>query len=351
MSCLNSSGRPVAIDLFCGCGGLTLGMRKAGINVLAGIDNDRDFKETYEINNRGSVYVRKDIREVTGDEIRKLFRGHEGPRILAGCAPCQPFSSMNWGKSKLHRDYSLLLEFGRLIGEVKPDGIIMENVPQLAVRGKKVFDQFLMSIHQAGLIETYDVGVDFAAYGVPQHRRRLVLIAARKRPSLPRKTHGPNKRYEFNTVRNAIAKYPPIESGHTDYGRRNHSCKSVSGLNLRRLSLTPHDGGSRRDIPISLWVETHKKHTGHEDTYGRMRWNGPAPTLTSKCTSITNGRFAHPEQDRGISVREAATLQTFPDRYSFPKGIQNAQRCIGNAVPPLTGRKLSIALLRAISED
>ena len=346
---MHKSEKPVAVDLFCGCGGLTFGMRKAGINVLAGIDSDPKLKETYEMNNPGSVYILKDIRNVTGTDIERIFKGHKGPKILAGCAPCQPFSKMNKKKSKLHKDYSLLLEFGRLIREVRPDGVIMENVPQLSDRGHKVFDKFLKTLQEVGLAETHEPSLDFASDGVPQHRKRLVLIAARNRPRLPRLIYGPNCTKNFRTVEWAIRKYPIIKQGHSESTKRNHSCRSLSELNLERIALTPHNGGSRKDIPKLFWIRTHKAHRGHDDTYGRMKWTDPAPTLTCKCLSVTNGRFAHPEQDRGISVREAAALQSFPDRYSFPLNLQVAQRCIGNAVPPLIAKKISRSLLKYIS--
>lgn len=342
--------KPVAVDLFCGCGGLTYGMRKAGIQVLAGIDSDPKFKETYEINNSGVVYINRDIRTLAGKEVKRIFGGHEGPRILAGCAPCQPFSNMNREKSELHQDYSLLLEFGRIVREVRPDGIIMENVPQLASRGKEILEKFLDAVHDVGLVENYESNVDFASYGIPQHRRRMVLVASRKKPVLPRQLYGPEGKYSFVTVKKTIGRYPAIGNGNIDRTNLYHSTKRLSPINLKRLKVTPHNGGSRKDIPVSLWIKTHKTHPGHGDTYGRMKWNEPAPTLTTKCISITNGRFAHPDQDRGISVREAAALQTFPDKYLFRLGLQDVQRCIGNAVPPLIAWKLSISLLRSLSQ-
>ncbi len=345
---MDNSDRPVAVDLFCGCGGLTYGLRKAGINVLAGIDNDPKLRETYEKNNKGTVYIETDIRNLPGSVVRKIFRHYEGPKILAGCAPCQPFSKMNNKRSERHKDYSLLLEFGRIIREVKPDGVIMENVPQLANRGKEIFERFLDAVHDVGLTESCEPNMDLAVYGVPQHRKRLVLIAARNKLVLPTEFYGSVKGRKFRTVRDAIARYPAIENGNVDHGRLNHSCKSLSPVNIERLRATPHDGGSRNDTPVTLWIETHKSHTGHGDTYGRMSWDKPAPTLTSKCLSITNGRFAHPEQDRGISIREAAALQTFPDSYLFPLGLQQAQKCIGNAVPPLVSESLARSLLAGI---
>jgi DNA (cytosine-5)-methyltransferase 1 len=341
--------KPVAIDLFCGAGGMTYGMKKAGIDVIAGIDVDSRIGKVYETNNRPSRFINKDTRYVTGREILELFGDSQGSRILAGCAPCRPFSIINRKRGRLHSDYSLLDSFSRLIREVEPDGVIMENVPGITGSGKAIFQRFLRALGTVGLHPTYEI-VDAADFGVPQHRKRLFLIASRVTPKIPRLTNGPRTKREYKTVKDAISKFPPIGSGHMDTGPRNHSCKTLEQVNITRLKLTPKDGGSRNQVPKELWIPTHLKHDGHSDTYGRMSWNEPAPTLTCRCISISNGRFAHPEQDRGISIREAATLQTFPRRYRFPANFTVAQMAIGNAVPPLLATKFSRALLRSMTE-
>ena len=342
--------KPVAIDLFCGVGGMTYGMKKAGINVLGGIDIDSKIGEVYKSNNHPSLFINKDIRYVTGQEILELFGDSHGPRILAGCAPCRPFSIINREGGRQHPDYSLLDSFSRLIREVEPDGVIMENVPGITSSGKAIFQRFLNTLRAVKLNPSYAI-VDAADFGVPQHRKRLFLIASREAPKIPRLTNGPRTKREYKTVRDAISKFPPIESGHRDTGPRNHSCKALEQVNITRIKLTPKNGGSRNQVPKELWIPTHLKHDGYSDTYGRMSWNEPAPTLTCRCVSISNGRFAHPEQDRGISIREAATLQTFPKRYRFPTSFTLAQIAIGNAVPPLLATKFSRALLRSMTES
>jgi len=323
-------------------------MKRAGINVIAGFDTDEKAGRIYSINNKASKFFKRDIRDLKGSEILKLFEAYTGKRILAGCAPCQPFSRINRDGGRGHKNYELLNEFSRLIIETLPDGVIMENVSGLASDGKSVFNRFLDALKSVGLNATYDDKMDAASYGVPQHRKRLVLIASRAKPSLPVKTHGLRTGRPYVNVRDKIGNLPPIEAGHRDNSKFNHSCKALSPLNLIRIITTPHDGGSRTDLPAELWIKSHKDHKGHGDTYGRMKWDSPAPTLTCRCITISNGRFAHPEQDRGISVREAALLQTFRKKYIFPSNLQDAQRCIGNAVPPLLAEKVAKQLLKSI---
>lgn len=344
---MNSS--VVAVDLFCGCGGLTCGMREAGIEVLAGFDIDPRLRDLYELNNPGSRFVLKDIKDVTASEVKAIFSERTGPKVLAGCAPCRPFSTINGGrKGNKHMDYGLLDYFTKLISEIKPDAVIMENVPGLTRSGKRVFKRFRKALCAVGLMETYDASLDSANYGVAQHRKRLILIAAKSKPKLPSKSHGPGTKHRYRTVRDVISYLEPIEAGHREYNVRNHSTKNLSDLNLLRIQKTPTNGGSRRDLPKDLWIPSHKKHEGHNDTYGRMEWDKPAPTLTCRCISVSNGRFVHPDQNRGISIREAAQIQGFPRRYKFPFVLQDAQKCIGNAIPPLLAKKVSLQILKSI---
>jgi DNA (cytosine-5)-methyltransferase 1 len=323
-------------------------MRRAGISVLAGIDMDKSMKETYELNIRGSRFITSDIRDVTKETILEIFDGHDGPKVLAGCAPCRPFSSINREGGRKHMDYGLLNYFASLIIDVKPDAVIMENVPGLYTTGREVFSKFLAALREIGLNPSFEPQLDFADYGIPQHRRRLILVASRGEPRLSRRSHGHGTKKGYVTVRDAIGYLPEIAAGYRENSVRGHSCKSLAEVNLTRIRLTPHDGGSRTDVPMGLWIPAHLRHKGHGDTYGRMKWDEPAPTLTCKCMSITNGRFAHPDQDRGISVREAALLQGFPRTYKFPNNFEVAQRCIGNAFPPLMAEKVARALLRSM---
>ena len=345
------TSQPVAVDLFCGCGGLSYGMRRAGIRVLAGIDIDKDMKSTYEVNNPGSLFVPWDIKDVNSEMIREIFAGYDGHRILAGCAPCRPFSTINREGGKKHMDYGLLDFFTKLVIEVKPDAVIMENVPGLIRSGNEVFSRFLAALHKIGLKHSFEPHLDVADYGVPQHRKRLILVASKMMPRLPHKSHGLGTKRKYVTVRDKIAYLPEIPAGYRENNVRKHSCKSLNEINFRRIHLTPHNGGSRKDLPRELWIPAHLNHSGHGDTYGRMKWDEPAPTLTCKCTSISNGRFAHPEQDRGISLREAALLQGFPKTYKLPDTFEVAQRCIGNSFPPIMAEKVSLSLLKSLDVD
>lgn len=324
-------------------------MKKAGINVLAGFDLDEKAGRIYELNNKPSKFYKKDIANLTGDDILELMASFDGKKILSGCAPCQPFSRINKDMGKNHKDYSLLDQFSRLILETKPDGVIMENVVGLVKYGKPVFKRFLKALRAVGLKATYENGLDVANYGVPQHRKRLVLVAARDKPILPEKTHGPGTGKDYVTVFQAIGKLPIIEAGHRDTTTLNHSCKVLAPINIIRIGSTPHNGGSRTDLPVELWIDSHKTHRGHGDTYGRMNWDKPSPTLTCRCLTISNGRFGHPEQNRGISVREAAILQGFPLDYVFPESLGDAQKCIGNAVPPTMAEIISRALVSSLT--
>ena len=326
-------------------------MRRAGISVLAGIDTDASMKDTYELNNRGSRFITSDIKNVTKETILEIFDGHDGPKILAGCAPCRPFSSINREGGKKHMDYGLLDYFTNLITDIKPDAVIMENVPGLYTTGRDVFSRFLAALHKAELTPSFESQLDMADYGIPQHRRRLILVASKRKPKLPRRSHGPETKKGYVTVRDTIGYLPKITAGYRENNVRSHSCKSLAEVNLMRIHLTPHDGGSRTDVPMGLWIPAHLRHKGHGDTYGRMKWDEPAPTLTCKCMSITNGRFAHPDQDRGISIREAALLQGFPKTYRLPDNFETAQRCIGNAFPPLMAEKVARSLLRSMDSD
>lgn len=323
-----------AIDFFCGAGGLTRGMLDAGINVVAGIDFDGRCKETYEKNNSSAVFHEADIRTLDLKVIRKLIRGISKRDLLfAGCAPCQAFSQQR--KSSDRRlDATLLISFGRLVEAFKPKQVLIENVPGIRkVKGFSAYRRFLRILTLNGY-EYDDKILDAKHYGVPQTRRRYVLFAVRKKkPCLPERINGPGLE-AYETVRNAISHYPPISAGEGQSLFSNHVAAAVSELNLTRLEHTPHDGGDRRDWPEGLVLACHKKkYEGHTDVYGRLFWDKPSPTLTGKCNSISNGRYGHPVQNRAISLREAASLQTFPDDYVFYGSNLHIAKQIGNAVP------------------
>ncbi|MBI2840154.1 MAG: DNA cytosine methyltransferase [Acidobacteria bacterium] len=334
------------LDFYCGAGGLTRGLLDAGLNVLAGFDLDGNCRQSYERNNPPARFIAKDIRELSIWELRNHCHGAPFSEMLfAGCAPCQPFSQQV--KNGVCRcETTLLADFGRLIHEALPGHVFMENVPGIArVKGNSTFKRFLGVLKQNDYRYVYGL-VDAKRFGVPQTRRRLILIASRHgQPTMPRERHGRGA-LPFRTVRQAISHFPPIHPGQTHPEIPNHVAASITELNIKRLRHTPHDGGDRRSWPESLRLECHAgNHEGHTDVYGRMAWDAPAPTLTGRCHSISNGRYGHPTQDRAISLREAAALQSFPDEYVFFGSNKHIAQQIGNAVPVRLAEALGRHLL------
>jgi DNA (cytosine-5)-methyltransferase 1 len=339
-----SNSAITCVDLFSGIGGLTHGLIRGGINVVAGIDVDPHCRFPYESNN-DSKFIEKDIRHLTGAELAALFDNARF-RLLAGCAPCQPFS--NYGRSKERRrrkmEWALISDFGRLVREVKPEFITMENVPQLV--GHQVFNNFIESLNG---YETWWRVVECSQYGVPQTRKRLVLLASRLGPiSLVPPT---DVGLSAVTVRKAISHLPPLIAGGKDPDDALHSACSLSKLNLRRIRAS-RPGGTWRDWNKDLLADCHKKVSGetYPSVYGRMEWDAPAPTMTTQCFGYGNGRFGHPEQDRAITLREAAILQTFPKTYCFvpngePVRFNILGRLIGNAIPVRIAEVIAQSLL------
>lgn len=323
-----------AVDIFCGAGGLTRGLLDAGIDVVAGFDRDESCRSTYEYNNPRARFIQSDIREVSPNKLRVNSRLRRFDEVLfAGCAPCQPFSSQRKGND-FRPDATLLSEFGRLVEAILPGFVLIENVPGIAkVRGLSTFKKFLRMLDANTYRYIYKI-IDAKHYGVPQNRRRLVLLASRyPEPSLPEPRFGTLLR-PLRTVRQAIAHFPSIAAGESHSDVPNHVAASLTELNLERIRFTPHDGGDRRSWPDHLKLECHKgQYDGHTDVYGRMSWDSPSPALTGRCHSISNGRYGHPEQDRAISLREAAAIQSFPDQYIFFGSKKHIAMQIGNAVP------------------
>lgn len=344
-------------DFFCGAGGLTRGFLDAGIKVIAGFDIDEDCRATYEYNNQGVKFYARDIREITASEIKEIS-GKESfnDTIFAGCAPCQPFSQQRKGE-RPGREARLLAELGRLTEEVKPGFVVVENVPGIArVNGNSTFKRFLKLLQRNGYRYTFST-IDAKYYGVPQTRRRLILVAARRvEPSLPKPKCEPSLR-PFKTVRDTISKFPYLRAGSCHLHIPNHAAACITAINMERLKNTPHDGGDRRFWPEHLILKCHKEkgngktYKGHTDVYGRMCWDKPSPTLTGRCNSISNGRYGHPEQDRAISLREAAALQTFPDDYIFFGKQNHIALQIGNAVPVLLAKELGEHIRSMCNDD
>lgn len=343
------SSKPLcAVDLFCGVGGLTHGFLKEGIPVSAGVDVDVNCRYPYEKNN-GCLFVEEDVAKLSGFEVASFFP-LDHTSILVGCAPCQPFSTYMRGKKQrpVHR-WKLLSAFGRIIREAKPDIVSMENVPQL--EKEVIFRRFIATLKDLGYWVTYSP-VRCWLYGVPQSRTRLVLFASKFGPvELIGPTHALGRR---RTVRRAIASLEPITAGGRSTRDALHRASALSVQNLRRIRAS-QPGGTWRDWRDDLVADCHKVETGksYPGVYGRMKWDTLAPTVTTQCHGFGNGRFGHPEQDRAMSLREAALLQTFPRRYKFtapgePITFHHVAKLIGNAVPVRLGRVIARSILRHV---
>lgn len=331
-------GKIVAIDLFCGVGGLTYGLEKAGIHVAAGIDVDPACQFPYEANTSGK-FILSDIATVTVEAMNKLF-GDAEVRLLAGCAPCQPFSSHSKGRdTSKDPKWPLLDHFARLIQGTNPHLVTMENV--VRIQGHAVFSRFVRKLQTAG----YEVvwgSLYCPDYGIPQERRRLVLMASRiGGVELPKPSHTPEK---YVTVRKAIGDLPKLAAGQADRLDRLHAARNLTPINIARLQHSV-PGGTWLDWPRALRSPCHTRKTGSsfKSVYGRMAWDLPAPTITTQYNNFGTGRFGHPTQDRALSLREGAILQSFPPDYQFCSSEKlvvhsTVARLIGNAVPPRLGQ-------------
>jgi DNA (cytosine-5)-methyltransferase 1 len=342
-----------AVDLFCGVGGLTRGLENRGVSVRLGVDVDPRCKYPFEANN-GAKFLEADVTSLSADLVRKAFKKGTAS-LLAGCAPCQPFStyarSVKGRVRKSKRaskpgDWALVRTFGELIAELQPDLITMENVPPLA--DQPVFSEFLNCLR--GYFVDYAI-VDTVALGLPQKRQRLVVVASRLGP-----IEIPEPNAAFSTVRRAIATLPKLDAGQVDACDPLHASSKLSDVNLARIRAS-HPGGTWRDWPEDLRAACHLKKSGvtYPSVYGRMEWDKPSPTITTQCFGYGNGRFGHPEQDRAISLREAAMLQGFPREYAFVPPGERASfavhgKLIGNAVPVALGEFIGEILTRHMAE-
>ncbi|MDD9815735.1 MAG: DNA (cytosine-5-)-methyltransferase [Gammaproteobacteria bacterium] len=328
------------VDLFCGAGGLSYGFFQEGFNIVAGVDLDQACRYAFQENNQSAFYA-KDIRNVTGAWLKSIKWGR--PRVLAGCAPCQPFSIYN-PKNK-DSQWKLLQEFARLVEETLPDVVTMENVPALLkYRKGKVFGEFKAVLESCDYHIWHDV-VFCPEYGVPQRRYRLILLASRRgaiKMVAPRCKAG-----NFPTVRSAIKALPRIAAGGVCRKDPLHKAALLSETNMKRIRQSKR-GGSWRDWDESLVSKCHTRDTGRRflSVYGRMEWDEPAPTITTYFHGFGNGRFGHPSQNRALSLREGALLQSFPEWYAFAEKGQTIRmkevgRMIGNAVPPRLARAIA----------
>lgn len=323
--------KPTAIDLFSGCGGLTLGLKQAGFKVLAGVEVNSIAMKTYRANHPEVSPWLADIKAIDPERMREELGLKKGELdLLAGCPPCQGFSSIRTfnGKREIEDDRNeLIWDYLRFVEAFMPKSLMMENVPALAkdVRIKR----FQKKIKLLGYEPDCDV-INAADYGVPQRRRRMILLAAKSAKIAHAR---PVK--QRTTVRETISHLLPAgESGDPLHDYPENRTKAVVEI----ISRIPKDGGSRRNMGFEWQLDCHKRcKGGFKDIYGRMKWDAEAPTMTGGCTNPSKGRFLHPEQNRAITLREAAMLQTFPENYYFSLegGKQAVSLMIGNALPPL----------------
>lgn len=339
----------LAVEAFAGGGGLAVGLRDAGIRTVAAIEIEPHAAATFKANHPHVHVFRQDVREVSGKELLKLASG--GVHVLAACPPCQGFSSLT---SKWRRDDSrneLVSEVGRLAREMRPQAIMMENVPGLGQKGKSLLDALISELKVLGYTLNCDV-LQVADYGVPQRRRRLVLLAGLGfHIDMPEPTHsrtGANGLEKWKTLRDAIhGMEGPLtfneaksRGGAQLFGW--HVVRELAPQNRRRLQAAK-PGGTWSDFSEDLRVDCHRgEYRGFSNVYGRMVWDEPSVTITAGCTTLSKGRFGHPDEDRTISLREAATLQTFPSSYIFETPyFERACEIVGNALPCLFAKAIA----------
>lgn len=344
----------VLADFFSGCGGTARGFADAGVRPVFATDWDEGAVETLKLNFPTVNAVKRDIRELETDEVVSVMPpADEAIRLLAGCAPCQPFAGHRNGVTQKDERSDLLLELLRFVEALCPQLVFVENVPGMrrASKSSGPLAEFVEALEK-----THHVALDTvscADYGVPQTRRRLVLIASSfdlGEIALPKPTHGPTTGQPHKTVRDTIYSLPHDIDGPDAAKFSSHVARCLSELNRERIEATS-EGGDRREWPKRLWPSCHSGgFEGHTDVYGRLSWDKPAPTLTTKCVSYSNGRFGHPSEHRALSVREAARLQTFPDSFEFAGGLTSQARQIGNAVPVILAQRFGEHFVKHVAQ-
>lgn len=340
-----------AVDFFCSGGGMSYGMQEAGIKILAGIDFDEKCKATYEANIRGAEFIHADVFDLSEYELEKKLslKKNDDELILIGCSPCQFWSIINTDKTKSEKSKNLLKEFRRFVEYFNPGYVVVENVPGvLRKKQESGLAGFINWLNKNSYKVHFDIH-EVSEFGVPQHRKRFTLVANRITPNevIPIPVKG-----KKITVRDVIGihnGFPKVLAGHKDNSDFMHTVAGLKKISLDRLAVTPKDGGTRLSYVDNkeLAPKCHiGKIDGFKDVYGRMWWDKPSPTITTKFFSISNGRFGHPEEDRAISLREGAILQSFPKDYIFKTtSVANTARMIGNAVPPKYAKAIGKAII------
>lgn len=339
---MKNQTEPTLIDLFAGCGGVTTGFKAKNFKVLAAVEFDPIIAQTYRLNHPEVIVYEDNICHISPDSVMHDCQLAPGQlTVLSVCAPCQPFSKQNRNRNSDSRAL-LVLESLRFIEVFRPVFVFFENVPGLG-QHSTILKDLIDGLNNLGYQTSQPIIIDAVNYGVPQFRKRFILLATFLNIdlSLPPPTHfAPETAKRLGkspwlTVGDAFFGLSVISSGEQDKNDPLHKARNHSLLTLERLKYIPHNGGSRKSMPDHLELLCHKRSStiGYHDVYGRMDLNKPANTLTTGCTNITKGRFAHPISNRAITLREAARLQTFPDTYKFAGNYDQISAQIGNAVP------------------
>lgn len=340
-----------AIDFFCGGGGMSYGLQQSGIEIIAGIDCETNCKRTYEANIKHAKFIEVDVFNLSEIDLKKSLKlkRNDDDLVLVGCSPCQFWSIINTDKKKSEKSKNLLVEFERFVKYFKPGYIVVENVP--GVLRKKVesgLENFISWLELNNYKVHFDVH-NTVDYGVPQNRKRFTLIANRVTDT----EITPIKSKRKKTVRDVLGEengFKKIEAGRKDTTTFMHSVPKVDELTLKRIKKVKKDGGNRMSfandskLQLSCFIG---KDNSFKDTFGRLWWDRPSPTITTRFNSVSNGRFVHPEENRGLSLREGATLQSFPKNYRFlSNSTGNIARLIGNAVPPEYAKRIGRAIIK-----
>lgn len=340
-----------AVDFFCGGGGMSFGMQDSGIQVLAGIDYEENCRATYNANIGKDKFIKADVFELKEEELEKTLKlkRNDDELLLIGCSPCQFWSIINTDKKKSQNSKNLLVEFERFVKYFNPGYVVVENVPGvLRKKGESGLETFINWLEENKYTVHFKVH-NTSEYGVPQNRKRFTLIANRVTDSALE----PIKSNKILTVRDVIGVengFSKIKAGHRDETVFNHSVPNISDLTLRRLKKVKKDGGNRLsfandpELQLDCFIG---RDNSFKDTFGRLWWDKPSPTITTKFFSVSNGRFVHPVENRALSIREGATLQSFPKDYKFiGTSMGSIARLIGNAVPPEYAKRVGQAIIQ-----
>ena len=343
-----------AVDFFCSGGGMSYGMQQAGIKVIAGIDFDESCKETYESNIKGAKFIHADVFELKEKELEKnlSLKKNDDKLVLIGCSPCQFWSIINTDKTKSAKSKNLLVEFSRFVKYLRPGYVVVENVPGvLRKKEESGLNEFIEWLKENGYTNPHFKVHNVNNYGVPQSRKRFTLIASRLTKDEIQPIEIDGNKLTVEDVLGEENGFPKIKAGHKDQTSFYHSVPSISDINKKRLKKVAKNGGNRfgfanePELQLDCFVG---RDNSFKDTFGRLWWNRPSPTITTKFFSISNGRFVHPEEDRALSIREGATLQSFPKDYIFKtKSIAKTARMIGNAVPPKYAEAIGKAIINS----